>query len=88
MMQYKTTKEVKKMIAANKYGVESAKKIANYFIELASKEDENDLTNLKLQKLLYIAQGLYLAKNKKPFDALLKPHIRDDVQAWRESNPQ
>ena len=35
--------------------------VANYFIELASKTPENDLTNLKLQKLLYYVQGKYLA---------------------------
>lgn len=53
----------------------SAQDIANYFIELASKTEENDLTNLKLQKLLYFAQGKYLAKNNKPlFD--------EPIEAW------
>ncbi len=40
----------------------SAQEVANYFIELASQIDENDLTNLKLQKLLYFAQGKFLAE--------------------------
>ena len=53
----------------------SAQDIANYFVELASKAEENDLTNLKLQKLLYFAQGKYLAKFKKPlFD--------EPIEAW------
>lgn len=53
----------------------SAKEVANFFIELASKEDENDLTNLKLQKLLYFAQGNYLAKKKKPL-------FKEPIEAW------
>jgi len=40
--------------------------IANYFVVLASHIDENDLTNLKLQKLLYFAQGKYIAQYKNP----------------------
>lgn len=54
----------------------SAQKIANYFIVLASKTDENDLTNLKLQKLLYFAQGKYLAETGKPL-------FKEPVEAWR-----
>lgn len=49
--------------------------IANYFVVLASNVDENDLTNLKLQKLLYFAQGRALAKTKNPlFD--------EEIEAW------
>ena len=49
--------------------------IANYFVEQASCEDESDLTNLKLQKLLYLAQCEYLTKYEKPlFD--------DPIEAW------
>lgn len=44
--------------------------IVNYFIELAyTKADEDtlvDLSHLKLQKLLYYAQGWYLAENEEP----------------------
>lgn len=54
----------------------SAKQIANYFINLASKVDENDLTNLKLQKLLYFAQGKYLAKKDRPL-------FKEPVEAWK-----
>ncbi|KKR18344.1 MAG: Prophage ps3 protein 01 [candidate division CPR2 bacterium GW2011_GWC1_41_48] len=49
--------------------------IANYFVVLASHIDENDLTNLKLQKLLYFAQGKYIAQYKNPiFD--------EEIEAW------
>lgn len=53
----------------------SAQDIANYFVELASKAEENDLTNLKLQKLLYFAQGRYLAKFKIPL-------FEEPIEAW------
>lgn len=53
-----------------------ASEIANYFIELASRVDENDLTNLKLQKLLYFAQGKYLAETGKPL-------FEDKIEAWQ-----
>lgn len=36
-----------------------AMSIAKYLILKASERTENDLTNLKLQKLLYFAQGVY-----------------------------
>jgi uncharacterized phage-associated protein len=54
----------------------SALSVASYFIELAGESDENDLTNLKLQKLLYFAQGEYLAR----FGNTL---FRDDIEAWK-----
>jgi uncharacterized phage-associated protein len=53
----------------------SAIDIASYFIELASNINENDLTNLKLQKLLYFAQGKYLSK----YDA---PLFKENIEAW------
>lgn len=55
--------------------VRSAQDITNYFVELASKSEENDLTNLKLQKLLYYAQGKYLADNDKPL-------FKEAIEAW------
>ena len=49
-------------------------KIADFFINFC-KEYGDCLTNLKLQKLLYLAQGWYLAfYNKKLFE--------EDVEAW------
>lgn len=53
----------------------NAIEVAKYFVELASETPEHDLTNLKLQKLLYYAQGKYLAKNP---DAL----FNDKIVAW------
>ena len=54
--------------------------VAKFFIGLASdqaKQDHGDLmTNLRLQKLLYFAQGWHLARYGRPlFD--------DDIEAWR-----
>lgn len=49
--------------------------VANYFLSLAS-EDEGDLiSNLKLQKLMYYAQGFHLAI----FDEPLFP---EPIEAW------
>ncbi|NER49254.1 MAG: SocA family protein [Symploca sp. SIO1A3] len=54
----------------------SALDIAKYFITLASPEQEDFITNLKLQKLLYYAQGFYLAM----FD---KPLFTEKIEAWQ-----
>ena len=49
---------------------------AGYLIELANDTPEHDLTNLKLQKLLYYAQGKYLAQTGHPlFD--------EKIEAWK-----
>ena len=53
----------------------SAIDIAAYFVELASNINENDLTNLKLQKLLYFAQGKYLSKYNAPL-------FKEEIEAW------
>lgn len=50
--------------------------VANFFIELAQRRSANDagdlMTNLRLQKLIYFAQGWHLARFSKPlFDAPL-----------------
>jgi uncharacterized phage-associated protein len=48
---------------------------ANFFIDLSLHNEEDPMTNLRLNKLLYFAQGCSLAKRNKPlFD--------DDIQAW------
>ena len=63
----------------------SANDIANWFLNENRKqlnfEDSEYITNLKLQKLLYYAQGCYLAK----YDKVL---FKDDFVAWehRTSN--
>jgi uncharacterized phage-associated protein len=55
----------------------SAKKVASYFIDKSSKLDENnDLTNLKLQKILYFAQVESIKKNGEKLFA-------DDIEAWQ-----
>ena len=61
-----------------------AKVVASYFIKKANRlgnenadfEGNNDLTNLKLQKMLYFAQAEYLKEfNKKLF--------KDEIEAWQ-----
>lgn len=58
----------------------SVKKVADYFLSLV-REDEGDLmTNLKLQKLLYYAQGFHLAMYGKPlFDKKIEAWIYGPV---------
>lgn len=55
----------------------SARDISNWLLMWADEEEGEDagLTNLKLQKLLYYAQGHYLAQAGKPL-------FRDTIQAW------
>ena len=49
--------------------------IARYFVSLVDEEAGDSITNLKLQKLLYYAQGVNLALN----DEVLFP---DAIEAW------
>ena len=56
------------------------KDVARLFIDIAEKQAENEqgdgMSNLKLQKLLYFAQGWYMARYGKPlFD--------ETMEAWR-----
>ena len=50
--------------------------IAKYFIKIASPEEEDIITNLKLQKLLYYAQGFNLALYEKPL-------FGEQIRAWQ-----
>lgn len=52
--------------------------IANYFIIRANEKAENDLTNLKLQKILYFAQGTYLGKM-----GANTPLFAEPIEAWK-----
>lgn len=56
-----------------------AEDVANYLIFLASQEnpekEREGITNLKLQKILYLAQAYYLAKLDKPLFA-------EKLEAW------
>ena len=55
--------------------------VAKYFIYLASKEVVGDsgeregITNLKLQKILYFAQALFLSKLETPL-------FKESIEAW------
>ncbi len=59
----------------------SAIDVAKYFIYLASKttigdnEEKEGITNLKLQKILYLAQAYFLVKVGKPL-------FEDTIEAW------
>jgi len=49
--------------------------VADYFLSLVNEEMDGRISNLKLQKLLYYAQGFHLAiYNKRLFDST--------IQAW------
>ncbi len=60
---------------AKKVGTYSSIAVANCFLEIAARDGEV-LTPMKIQKLVYIAQGWYLGLFKKPL-------ISEDVEAWR-----
>ena len=54
----------------------SAQDVANYFLSLPDEEAGDLISNLKLQKLCYYAQGFYLAFfNRLLFD--------DQIEAWQ-----
>jgi uncharacterized phage-associated protein len=56
--------------------MEAALDIANYFLSKADESAGDVISNLKLQKLLYYAQGFHLAV----FDA---PLFADPIKAWK-----
>ncbi|MDD5327181.1 MAG: DUF4065 domain-containing protein [Phycisphaerae bacterium] len=59
-----------------KVGKLTAQQIADYFLSLVDEDCGDSLSNLKLQKLLYYAQGFHLAMYGEPlFD--------DPIEAWR-----
>lgn len=49
--------------------------VARYFLSLADEEAGDDISNMKLQKLLYYAQGFHLAL----FD---RPLFPNEIRAW------
>jgi len=53
----------------------SALDIANYFLSKAEQQGQELLSNLKLQKLVYYAQGIHLALDNEPL-------FPDEIQAW------
>ena len=50
-------------------------KIAKWFINRVDREAGDDITHLKLQKLIYFAQAWYLANKNQPLFA-------EDMEAW------
>lgn len=53
-----------------------ARDVANFFIDLANRNNDEDMTNLRLNKLMYFAQGWSLA-------LLGKPLFNDPIEAWK-----
>ncbi|QBR84715.1 DUF4065 domain-containing protein [Legionella israelensis] len=51
--------------------------VADYFLDKASKEEDDSeiISNLKLQKLVYYAQGFHLAMYDKPL-------FKEQLEAW------
>jgi|JI10StandDraft_1071094.scaffolds.fasta_scaffold225805_1 uncharacterized phage-associated protein len=49
--------------------------VAKYFLSLSDENAGDLISNLKLQKLLYYAQGFYLALNRQPLFA-------EPIEAW------
>lgn len=53
----------------------SAFDIANYFLWKAQEDNQELLSNMKLQKLVYYAQGLHLALNDTPL-------FKEKIEVW------
>jgi uncharacterized phage-associated protein len=53
----------------------TARDIARYFVSLVDEEAGDSISNLKLQKLLYYAQGFHLASVGKPL-------FPETIKAW------
>lgn len=54
----------------------TAQNVADYFLSLVDEDCGDGISNLKLQKLLYYAQGFHLAIYGKPL-------FNDPIEAWR-----
>ncbi len=50
--------------------------VADFFVRLANQSADDYITNLKLNKLMYYAQGAFLARTGEPL-------FPDHVQAWQ-----
>lgn len=53
----------------------NAMTIANFFIDFANNSDEEKMTNTRINKLLYFAQGWHLARTGHPL-------FKANIQAW------
>jgi uncharacterized phage-associated protein len=52
-----------------------ARDVADYFLANVEEDSGDNISHLKLQKLVYYAQGLYLAMQAEPL-------FRDPIEAW------
>lgn len=55
----------------------SAIDVAKYFLILVDREAGDTITELKLQKLMYIAQGIHLALYDSPL-------FKEEIEAWQD----
>ncbi len=57
--------------------------VANFFLNIVDRDSESTITPLKLQKILYYAQGYYLARKGKEL-------FKEDFEAWAHgpANPK
>ena len=70
--------EERKVVKAMK--MVNVKRVAEYFLSLVRDDEGDVMTNLKLQKLLYYAQGFHLAMFGKPlFDKKIEAWIHGPV---------
>jgi uncharacterized phage-associated protein len=53
-----------------------SQEVANYFLANVDAEAGDNISNLKLQKLVYYAQGLFLAMQGEPL-------FGEEIEAWR-----
>jgi uncharacterized phage-associated protein len=50
--------------------------VANYFLSLTDEDSGDSITNLKLQKLVYFAQGFYIGLYRRPL-------FNESIEAWQ-----
>lgn len=55
----------------------SAEDVAKYFLALSDPESEDTLSNLKLQKILYFAQGYFYLQYNRPL-------FWEKIKAWKD----
>lgn len=50
--------------------------VADFFVQIANQSEDDSITNLKLNKLLYYAQGAFLARTGAPL-------FHNNIEAWQ-----
>lgn len=66
---------LKRRLGGEVYPMMPAHDVAKYFVSLVDEEAGDSISNLKLQKLLYYAQGAHLALYDEPL-------FREPIKAW------